>query len=237
MKFQTPLLEGKFLKRYKRFFADFERNGDVLTAHCANTGSMKSCNEPGSLCRVSEATDPERKLRFTLEMIQAQSGAWVGVNTSIPNKIVKEALERKLFAHWQEFDVIKPEFKLNKETRLDFCLSQSSTGKQHFIEVKNVTLAEGNVAMFPDAVTERGQKHLRELMELVEQGHSCEILFTIQRNDCEFFSAAKSIDPEYDRLLILAIQKGVRVTPVVVCLDAEDVYLTQTILPLKGSGE
>lgn len=232
MKFHAPLLEGKFIKRYKRFFADFEREGQVLTAHCANTGSMKSCNDPGSPCRVSEATDPERKLRFTLEMIQAADGAWVGVNTSIPNKIVKEALEAKLFPHWEMFDVIKPEFKLNKETRLDFCLTQSSSGKQHFIEVKNVTLAEGKTAMFPDAVTERGQKHLRELIELVSKGHSCEILFTVQRDDCDFFSAAAKIDPEYARLLSEAITAGVRVTPVVVHLTQNEVYLTKTILPL-----
>lgn len=233
MKFSQPLLQGKFVKRYKRFFADLELNGEVVTAHVPNTGSLKSVNNPGQMCLVSPSDNPERKLKFTLEMIQAPTGAWVGVNTSTPNKIVKEAAEAKLFAHWKNFANVQSEVKINAETRLDLMLSNPGQESKHYIEIKNTTLMEDGVAMFPDAVTERGQKHLRELMALKEQGHSVEIVFTIQRNDAESFATADDIDPEYGRLLREAQAKGVIVTPVVVNLSDTEVSLSNKILPIK----
>jgi sugar fermentation stimulation protein A len=173
MKRQTPLVEGIFLKRYKRFFADFELAGKIEVAHVPNTGSLKSCNQAQSPCLVSPAKDPERKLRWTLEAIQSQeTGAWVGVNTSLPNHLVREAHGLSLFAHWRDFDDCQWEVKLNAKTRLDFCLTNTRKKKKHYVEVKNVTLAEDGFAKFPDAVTERGQKHLEELMQLMKNGHS-----------------------------------------------------------------
>ncbi|NUN06401.1 MAG: DNA/RNA nuclease SfsA [Bdellovibrio sp.] len=241
MKFPRKLQEGIFLKRYKRFFADIEFQGQVVTAHCPNTGSLKSVNHPGQHCLFSESDNPERKLKFTLEMIKSPQGAWVGVNTATPNTIVRETLGRVVghkdvvgtFAHWAEFDEAKAEHKISAETRLDFALKKKNSDKMHFIEVKNVTLEENAMAKFPDAVSERGQKHLRELMNLIDQGHTAELVFTIQRNDCGSFAPADDIDPEYGKLLREAYHKGVRITPLVVDLHPEHVELSETILPLK----
>ncbi|WII73492.1 DNA/RNA nuclease SfsA [Bdellovibrio sp. 22V] len=241
MKFSRKLQEGILLKRYKRFFADIEWKGETIIAHVPNTGSLKSVNNPGQHCLFSESDNPERKLKFTLEMIKAPTGAWVGVNTATPNTIVKETLLRVVgqkgilgtFADWSRFDECKGEHKINAETRLDFVLKRKNSDKMHFIEVKNVTLAEEGVAKFPDAVSERAQKHLRELMLLMEQGHSAEIIFTIQRNDCGSFAPADDIDPEYGKLLREAFHKGLKVSPLVVDLSHESAELSETTLPLR----
>lgn len=241
MKFTHKLQEGVFLKRYKRFFADIEWGGQTIVAHVPNTGSLKSVNVPGQHCLFSEAADPERKLKYTLQMIKSPYGSWVGVNTSIPNVIVKEMLEHQVghnkelgtYSHWADFDEILPEYKINNETRLDFALKKKSSDKWHFIEVKNVTYEENGVAYFPDAVTERGQKHLRELMALMKKGHSAEIVFTVQRSDCGSFAPADEIDPEYGRLLREAYHQGLRITPVVVELGHDLVELSENQLQLK----
>lgn len=243
MKYNRQLDEGVFLKRYKRFFADIEWKGQTLTAHVPNTGSLKSVNNPGARCMFSHSDNPERKLKQTLEMIQAPSGAWVGVNTATPNTVVRETLlsivghsdvkNPETWSHWGDFDEVKPEFKISAETRLDFALMKRNTDKKHFIEVKNVTLAEGNKAMFPDAETTRGQKHLQELMNLMAEGHSAEILFTIQRNDCIEFAPADEIDPVYGRLLREAHKKGLKISPFVVDLSPEGAVLSTKLLPVK----
>lgn len=243
MKYTNKLDEGVFLKRYKRFFANIEWQGQTLVAHVPNTGSLKSVNNPGRPCLFSHSDNPERKLKQTLEMIQAPSGAWVGVNTATPNTVVREVLfgilDKKYskvpeaWSHWQGFDEIKPEFKISAETRLDFALLKKGSTKKHFIEVKNVTLAEGKVAMFPDAETTRGQKHLQELMNLIEEGHTAEIFFTVQRNDCEIFAPADEIDPAYGQLLREAAAKGVRITPLVINLSPTEATLSETLLLLK----
>jgi sugar fermentation stimulation protein A len=161
------------------------------------------------------------------------------VNTATPNSIVRETLlsivgknSSGTFAHWADFHEVKPEYKISKETRLDFALKKNNSDKFHFIEVKNVTLADADVAQFPDAVSERAQKHVRELMELMDQGHTAELIFTVQRNDCTKFSPADSIDPEYGKLLREAVAKGLRVTPLLVNLSPDAVELSETLLPL-----
>jgi len=240
MKYPQALEEGIFLKRYKRFFADIEWQGQIITAHVANTGSMKGANEPGRPCLFSRNEDPTRKLKYSLQMIQAASGAWVGINTALPNLIVKERLQATVgqkgpmvFSHWSEFHEVKPEYKISAESRLDFGLSVKNSDKRHFIEVKNVTLAENGVAQFPDSVTERGQKHLRDLMRLMDEGHTAEIVFTIQRNDCHTFSPADSIDPVYGELLREAAGRGLKISPFVVDLSPHEVNLSETKLVLK----
>lgn len=243
MKFTGNLQEGKFLKRYKRFFADIEWQGQVVVAHVPNTGSLKSVNLPGQPCLFSVSDNPDRKLKYTLEMIQAPSKVWVGVNTANPNTAMRQLLAGLVgksgqtgdspFAFWSSFDSVKPEFKINAETRLDFALIKNGSDKMHFIEVKNVTLAEDKIAKFPDAVTERGQKHLVELMRLQSEGHSTEILFFIQREDCQTFAAAADIDPEYARLLQQAAQAGVRITPIAVRLSPESIEVQDRTLPIK----
>lgn len=224
--------QGKLLKRYKRFFADILFEGETITAHVPNTGSLKSCLFPEQKCFFSASDNPERKLKYTLEMVETPTGL-VGVNTQVPNMLVKKALEKKFLEHWQAYDIILPEFKINAETRLDFKLQNSKSGKCHFIEVKNVSLMSNEVALFPDAETTRGQKHLKELMSLMEQGHQCEILFFIQRDDVKKFKPATEIDPEYARLLKQASKKGLRITPIVCKMNSEDISLQKNILPVE----
>lgn len=235
MKFKTPLIEARFLKRYKRFFADvalkIDHEEQIVVAHVANTGSLKSVLNPGCRCLLSPAENPERKLRYTLEALEA-NGEWVGINTSWPNALAKEAFEQKIFSHWLAYDVCQPEIKISPETRLDLLLKNSQTGACHYVEIKNVTLADGETAMFPDAVTTRGQKHLRELMMLQDKGHTCEILFTVQRQDCKQFAPAEMIDPEYAKLLREAKLKGVRVTVAVIVVKLDSIQLTAQFLPM-----
>ncbi len=244
MQFTKPILEGTFLQRYKRFFADVKIGQETVVAHVANSGSMKGCNTPNSPCLVSFDDNPERKLKYTLEMIKTPT-SWVGVNTQVPNKIVREAIEAKLLPHWKNYDYYQAEAKINEKSRLDFVLSdreiydfktinlKTSKEKFHFVEVKNVSLVEDGIAMFPDAVTERGQKHLEELMKLIDMGHTAEILFTIQRTDAKLFRAAHEIDPDYSKLLKQAKDHGVLVTPLKCQLSAKEIVLTPEVLPLE----
>ncbi len=227
MNLPQPIHEGLFKRRYKRFFADIEFKSQIITAHVPNTGSLKSCLFEDSPCYFSESDDPERKLKFTLQSLKTPT-SWVGVNTQNANSLAWELwLSQKLPA-WQKFQFARREVKISKHTRFDIALwnqpddidpkkpiplSLFKTHPFHFVEVKNVTLAEGETALFPDAITERGQKHLRELIHLVDQGHSCEMVFVIQRTDCKTFSPARSIDPKYSVLLETANKKGVKISP------------------------
>ncbi|MBX3020823.1 MAG: DNA/RNA nuclease SfsA [Bdellovibrionales bacterium] len=213
MKFTNPVHEARFLKRYKRFFADVRLDGEVVVAHVPNTGSLKTCLFEDSPCIVTKSDNPARKLKATLHFVKAPT-SWIGVDTSLPNLIAFEAWEEQ--RQWTDFKAAKREYKISKETRLDFVLAKDEAAlaakrELHHVEIKNVTLADGTTARFPDAVTERGQKHLRELMELVKQGHTAEILFVVQRQDCTHFAPADDIDPEYGRLLRAAHAAGVTV--------------------------
>lgn len=217
MKFTEPVRQAKFLKRYKRFFADVEMDGKTVVSHVANTGSLKTCLFEGCDAIVTESTNPERKLKATLQFLKTPSG-WAGVNTSLPNQLVHEAWQDGLLEHWREFKAAQREYKITKESRLDMVLATTDEDlknktRLHHIEVKNVTYAEDGVASFPDAETERGQKHLRELMRLKSEGHGAEIVFVIQREGCHTFSPADAIDPEYGRLLRAAHAAGVLITP------------------------
>lgn len=247
MKFEERLTEARFQKRYKRFFADVDLQGRIEVAHVANTGSLKSVLASGALCLVSKAKDPNRKLQYSLQALQTPAGGWVGINTSIPNTIVPEAFHAGIFPHWKKFIEIHNEIKLNKETRIDFVLTQKPVDRKkileekklHFVEVKNVTLAVGDYpkgkgqVQFPDAVTERGQKHLREMMELMKQGHTAEIFFCVQREDCLAFSPADEIDPEYGKLLRQAVKSGMTVTAAVAKVTPTGVELTGKMLPVS----
>lgn len=224
MEFQNTVKKGIFLKRYKRFFADIEIDGKIEVAHVPNTGSMKGCTEPQSECLVTFNDDPARKLKYTLELIKTPT-SWVGVNTSHPNALVQELWSKNIVPHWKQFDHCQKEVKISKETRLDMVLWSSKdnhvTKKErlvdlqpplHFIEVKNVTLAENEVALFPDSETTRGQKHISELVSLIQKGFTCEIVFVVQRQDCKVFSPADAIDPIYGKLLRDAAKKGLLIT-------------------------
>lgn len=203
-----PLIPGTLIRRYKRFLADIElSDGRVVTAHCPNSGSMLGCNVPGAPVMLSRSDNPGRKLPYTWELVQVD-GFWVGLNTMLPNRLAEETITGGLAAELQGYERIRREVPYGSErSRIDLLL-EGDRGRC-YVEVKNVTLVEDGRALFPDAVTTRGQKHLRELMEVVAQGDRGVIFFTVQRGDGHAVSPADAIDPEYGRLLREAVQNGV----------------------------
>lgn len=209
MQFKQELQPGILIRRYKRFLADIElADKKVLTVHCPNTGSMLGCSKPGSPVMISRSDNPARKYPHTLEMVQSGS-AWVGVNTSLTNKLVREALEKNIVKELEMLDVISQEVKTSANTRLDFLLERKGT--KIYMEVKNCSLAEHRIAMFPDAITARGTKHLHELAALKKQGHGAAVFFCVQREDADYFKPAHHIDPTYSEALADVASEGVMV--------------------------
>ena len=209
MQFSTKLNEATLIRRYKRFLADVKcPDNSEMTIHCPNSGSMRSCSDPGSPIYYSTSDNPKRKYPHTLEMVQVNA-TWVGVNTSLTNRIVAEALSNRQIHEFQDFDSLKQEVKTSDGNRLDLMLL--SGDQEIYIEIKNCSLVENSCARFPDAVTSRGTKHLKELIRLVEQGHTGVIFYLVQRLDADRFEPAADIDPLYARTLVEAHRKGVTI--------------------------
>ena len=207
MEFTKSLIKGKLIKRYKRFFADVKLNKEMVTAHCPNTGSMMGLLDEGNEVFISQNNDPKRKLKYTLEIIRVKKNL-VGVNTHFANKIVFHGLSNNLIKELANNDYIKPEVFFNKETRFDFFIEKNK--KKIFVEVKNVTLSrDKKIAEFPDAVTSRGSKHLRTLVEATKKGYKSYLLFLVQIQGVEHFKIAKDIDKEYYENYLLAKKAGV----------------------------
>jgi len=214
MEFPDPLIPGVLIKRYKRFLADIRlESGEVVTAHCANTGSMESVKEPGSEVWLSPARSPQRKLRYTWELI-AVGAHLVGINTSLPNGLVEEALRRQGIPELAGYGTIRREVAYGGNSRIDLLLE----GGGHptcYVEVKNVTMKRqsgpGAPVEFPDAVTARGSKHLIELSAMARRGNRAVMLYLVQRGDGARFSIAADIDPAYAANLQKAIESGVEV--------------------------
>jgi len=208
MQLPNPLYEGKLIRRYKRFFAEVELiDGAIITAHTPNTGSMLQCAVPGHQVLVSQNSDPRRKLRYTLELIRVRDH-WVDTHTQRTNRVVEEGL-RNDWIEELSGGVVTPEFRYG-DSRLDFQVDFGSGIA--LVEVKNVTLTDGSTtALFPDAVTTRGQKHLRELHAARNAGYRSVIFFLVQRGEAETFSPADAIDPAYGRLLREVAAAGVEV--------------------------
>ena len=206
MKLPQPLFEGTLLRRYKRFFTDIElSDGTVVIAHTPNTGSMKQCAISGYPVLISQTDNPKRKLKYTLELIRIGDD-WVDTHTQRTNRVVEEALRNGWVAGLEGY-CVQPEYKIG-DSRIDFYLEKGS--EKVLVEVKNVTLCcQPNVACFPDAVTTRGQKHLRELLAAKKVGYRSIIFFLVQRGEVTEFSPADEIDPEYGRLLREAVAAGV----------------------------
>lgn len=208
MKLPAPLLEGRLVRRYQRFLTDVELAcGSLITAHTPNTGSMRQCAVPGYRVLVSRSGNPQRKLPFTLELIEV-NGHWVDTHTHRTNRVVEEGLRRGLIAELAGFR-ITPEHRFGN-SRIDFLLEKDDC--KTLVEVKNVTLTcAPQIACFPDAVTTRGQKHLQELMGARKAGYRAVIFFLVQRGEATAFCPADAIDPEYGRLLRQAAAEGVEV--------------------------
>ena len=203
MKFTNSLFKGKLIKRYKRFFTDIKLNNSIITAHCPNTGSMKGLLDEGNNVWVSKNDDPKRKLKFTLEMIEANN-MLIGVNTHRANKIVQHGLKNKLINEFKSIDKIQSEFKYSNDTRFDFLCDNK------LLEVKNVTLLrDSKIAEFPDAVTSRGTKHLKNLINSIKKGYKPFVLFLTQIQGINNFKIAKDIDEEYYKNYLIAKKAGV----------------------------
>jgi sugar fermentation stimulation protein A len=215
MKFHAPLLKGRLIKRYKRFMADVElEDGRKVTAHCANSGSMLSVNEPGAEVWLSPAQNPERKLKFTWEMIRIGK-TLVGINTSHPNALVAEAIAAGKIDEVKGYAEQRREVKYGKNSRIDVLLEDPKKGLC-YVEVKNVTmrrdLSKGAPVEFPDGVTARGAKHLVELSDMVAEGHRAVMFYLVQRGDGDAgVVIARDIDPEYGAALDKARTKGVEI--------------------------
>jgi len=229
MEFKSPLLEGTLIRRYKRFFAEVKLSqGEVVTAHTANTGPMTTCFEPGRSALLSIHNDPSRKLKYSLEMIKAPL-SWIGVNTHLANKLVQEAIQNNTIKELQGYKNIFPEYKIGN-SRLDYMLTNSNL-PECFVEVKSVTLqGDNHYALFPDAVTTRGQKHLLELMDLKKKGFRTVMLFVVQREDVAHFKVAAHIDEVYAKLLTQALYSGVEILVYGCKLSPKEIIINKKLL-------
>ena len=220
------LTRGTLIRRYKRFLADVElEDGTKVTAHCANSGSMKACNEPGCPVFLSFHDHPGRKLKYTWEMIKMPESL-VGVNTNWPNKLVSQAIVSDAIEELQGYPFLHTEVKVSEHSRLDLMLA-GRDDQTCYIEVKNCTLVEKGVASFPDAVTDRGRKHLVELQKLKGMKTRCVIFFLVQRMDTCIFKPADEIDPEYGRELRNAHENGVEIL-------VYDVFMDETKIGVRN---
>jgi sugar fermentation stimulation protein A len=210
MLFAGPLLEGRLIRRYKRFLADVETASGAVTAHCPNTGSMLGCAEPGSRVWLSHAARPGRKYAWTWELVQAGDGAVVGINTARSNVLVREAIDAGRIAALAGYEALRAEVAYgSRRSRIDWLLTAAGR-PDCYVEVKNVTAAvEGGIGYFPDAVTVRGTRHLEEMAEMVGQGKRAVLCFCVQRGDVNEVRPADHIDPVYGRTVRQAMAAGV----------------------------
>jgi sugar fermentation stimulation protein A len=231
-----PLTRGVLLKRYKRFLADVRLDsGETVTAHCANSGRMTSCCEPGRTVYLSTHDNPRRKLKYTWELIEMPNAlngglSLVGVNTGVPNRLVAAALRARAVPELAAYDEVATEVTVNGGSRLDIRLDGADL-PPCFVEVKNCTLVREGLAQFPDAVTARGHKHLVELQRLVAEGARGCMFYFVQRMDAERFEPAREIDPAYATELARAVEGGVAVLVYDVIIDLDKIRLGR---PLPG---
>lgn len=227
MQFAVPLVSGRFIRRYKRFFVDVElEGGELVVAHCPNTGSLMGCLVEGAPVLLEPAQNPARSLRYTWKFVRI-GDSWVGVDTALAVPLVEHALATGALPELTGYGRIYREVKYGRDgaSRIDLLLSRGGTvsetkakkrtlpegDERVYIEVKNTTLVQRDVALFPDAVTERGQKHLEELVHVKKLGHRAAMVYCVQRTDCRVFRPAEAIDPRYAELLRWAVTEGVEV--------------------------
>ena len=221
MRFQTPLVPARLIRRYKRFLADCRlEDGREVTAHCANPGSMLGLAEPGVKIWLEPNDDPKKKLKWGWRLVDHENGHFTGVDTSVPNRALKAALEAGEVPELAAYRTIRPEVKYGRNSRIDFLLQQDGL-PDAWVEVKSVTLSrQPGLAEFPDSVTARGAKHLGELAEMAQSGHRAVMFYLVQRTDCATFTIARDLDPAYGTAFDKARQMGVellcygtRITP------------------------
>ncbi|TDK43945.1 DNA/RNA nuclease SfsA [Antarcticimicrobium luteum] len=227
MRFQTPLVPARLIRRYKRFLADCRlEDGREVTAHCANPGSMMGLADPEMKIWLEPNDDPKKKLKFGWRLVDHENGHFTGVDTSVPNRALRAALEAQQIAPLAAYGTVRPEVKYGQSSRIDFLLNEPGL-PDAYVEVKSVTLSRApGLAEFPDSRTARGAKHLDELSDMVRAGHRALMLYLIQRTDCDRFELARDIDPAYgaafDRAQAAGVERLVyttRITPQDITLD------------------
>lgn len=230
MRFQTPLVQAVLLRRYKRFLADIRlMDGREVTAHCANPGSMMGLAEPGCRVWLEPNDDPRKKLKFGWRLVDHENGHFTGVDTGLPNRMLRAALESGTVAGLENYPVVRLEVKYGENSRIDFLLSGPGR-RDAFVEVKSVTLSrQPGLAEFPDSKTARGAKHLAELSAMVAQGHRAVMLYLVQRTDCEQFTLAGDIDPAYAAAYATARKAGVETLCFDCAITPEGVTLRRAI--------
>lgn len=235
MRFAAPLQKGTLIKRYKRFLADVTlENGQQVTAHCPNTGSMKTCGSPGDHVYLSYHDSPTRKLAYTWELT-ATKGGFVGIHTGKTNGIVYEAIIGGHIPGLTGYQQVKKEVKYGN-SRIDLKLEGHQHHPHCWVEVKNVTLLDHTTCLFPDAVTQRGTKHLNTLIELKQQGERAVIFYVVNRPEAQKMMPAASIDPEYARTLRYAVECGVEALAYRVDTNLKDMKLAEQ-LPIEFTGD
>jgi sugar fermentation stimulation protein A len=234
MIFPEPLVHGRLIKRYKRFLADVMLDTDeIVTAHCTNSGSMKSCLEDHAEVYLTYHKNPKRKTQYTWEMIKI-NGDWVGINTNHPNLIAWEAVKSKQIPGLDQYEIVKREVKTGN-SRID--VYAENTQEQCFIEVKNVTMKEGKIALFPDAVTTRGRKHLKELIRLKAEGIRAVMFYVIQRMDVNALAPARGIDPEYTKTLLEATEAGVEIFAMQTKVTPKSIEIVKKLPFISGQNQ
>lgn len=228
MKFPAPIIKGRLIKRYKRFLADIDLGGEIITAHCANPGSMTGLKQAGACVWVSPANNPKRKLKYDWQIVETGT-AKVCINTAMANRVIAEALDHKLIAPLKAYEHIKPEQKYGVNSRIDFLLTAHNLA-DCYVEVKSVTLSETyGIASFPDSPTTRGQKHLAELANIAQGGQRAVMIYLVNRDDCERFTLAAHIDPAYAQGFTQARRAGVEAYAYAVNISPQGISLGREV--------
>lgn len=235
MRFQTPLVPATLIRRYKRFLADCRlADGREVVAHCANPGSMLGLAEPGFAVWLEPNDDPKKKLNYGLRLVSPAEGVLVGVDTSVPNRALRAALEAGAVAGLEGYARVRPEVKYGANSRIDFLLTGEGR-RNAWVEVKSVTLSrEAGTAEFPDSVTARGTRHLGELAAMAGAGHRAVMLYLVQRNDCRRMRLAADIDPAYAKAFAAARKAGVEVMALGCDLNPEGIWPGGDIAVIEG---
>lgn len=226
MRFQTPLVRAVLLRRYKRFLADARlEDGREITAHVANPGSMMGLKDEGLAIWLEPNDDPKRKLKYAWRLVEHEGGAFTGVDTGVPNRMLRTALTAGRVPGLDGYDTVRPEVKYGENSRIDFLLT-SEGRPDTYVEVKSVTLSRSpGLAEFPDSVTARGAKHLAELANMAEAGHRAVMLYLVQRTDCSAVTLAADLDPTYAAAFLEATARGVEVLAFDCAISPEGVSL------------
>lgn len=236
MRFPSPLLPGRLIRRYNRFLADLDLDGiGEVTAHCPNPGAMLGLNMPGLRVWAEANDDPRKKLKYGWRLVEFENGHWAGIDTGVPNRVVREALEARAIAPLAGYTTVRPEVRYAEKSRVDFLLSGDGL-PDAYVEVKNVHLRrDGDLAEFPDCVTARGARHLDDLAAMVAAGHRAVMLYLVQRTDCGRMALAADIDPVYATAFARARDAGVEAYACGTRIDATGVWIDGP-LPVESGG-